>query len=171
VRGKWILENLLGTPPAPPPPDVPGFPDDVPGAPQTVRARMEQHRASPACAGCHRVMDPLGLALENFDAIGRWRTEEAGARIDASGELGDGTRVDGIVAMRQALLARPDVLVGTMTEKLLTYALGRGLEEYDMPAVRGIVRAAGPDNYRWSSLVLAIVRSVPFQMRAKGAEE
>jgi hypothetical protein len=170
VRGKWILENLLGTPPAPPPPDVPGFPEEVPGVPQTVRARMEQHRAAPTCAACHRVMDPLGLALENFDAVGRWRTEEAGVAIDASGELGDGTKIDGVVAMRNALLDRPEVLVGTMTEKLLTYALGRGLEDYDMPAVRGIVRSASRDGYRWSSLVRAIVRSVPFQMRAKGAE-
>jgi hypothetical protein len=168
VRGKWILENLIGTPPSPPPAEVPAFPEDDARAPQTVRARMERHRASPACAGCHRVMDPLGLALENFDAIGRWRTQEAGAAIDASGELGDGTRVDGVVALRNALLSRPEVLAGTITEKLLTYALGRGLEYYDMPAVRGIVSAAGRDDYRFSSLILAIVRSVPFQMRTKG---
>jgi mono/diheme cytochrome c family protein len=168
VRGKWILENLIGTPPPPPPAEVPPFPESPAGAPLTVRARMEQHRASPACAGCHRVMDPLGLALENFDAVGKWRTQEAGVDIDASGELGDGTRVDGVVAMRNALLARPDVVAGTITEKLLTYALGRGLEHYDMPAVRGIVSAAGRDSYRFSSLVLGIVRSVPFQMRVKG---
>ena len=168
VRGKWILENLLGTPPPPPPAEVPAFPENDPRAPQTVRARMERHRASPACAGCHRVMDPLGLALENFDAVGKWRGQEAGVPIDASGELSDGTRVDGVVAMRNALLARRDVLAGTITEKLLTYALGRGLEYYDMPAVREIVSAAGRDDYRFSSLVLAIVRSVPFQMRTKG---
>ena len=168
VRGKWILENLIGTPPSPPPAEVPAFPEDDPRAPQTVRARMERHRASPACAGCHRVMDPLGLALENFDAVGKWRTREAGALIDASGELGDGTRVDGAVALRNALLARPDVVVGTFTEKLMTYALGRGLEYYDMPAVREIISSAGRDDYRFGSLVLAIVRSVPFQMRTKG---
>ena len=167
VRGKWILENLIGTPPSPPPAEVPAFPEDDPRAPQTVRARMERHRASPACAGCHRVMDPLGLALENFDAVGKWRTREAGAPIDASGELGDGTRVDGTVALRNALLSRPEVVVGTFTEKLMTYALGRGLEYYDMPAVREIISSAGRDDYRFASLVLAIVRSVPFQMRTK----
>jgi len=169
VRGKWILENLIGTPPSPPPAEVPAFPEDDPRAPQTVRARMERHRASPACAGCHRVMDPLGLALENFDAVGKWRTREAGAPIDASGELGDGTRVDGAVALRNALLSRPEVVVGTFTEKLMTYALGRGLEYYDMPAVREIIGSAGRDDYRFASLVLAIVRSVPFQMRTKTA--
>ncbi|HET9196578.1 MAG TPA: DUF1592 domain-containing protein [Vicinamibacterales bacterium] len=169
VRGKWILENLLGTPPPPPPAEVPAFPESDPRAPQTVRARMERHRASPACAGCHRVMDPLGLALENFDAVGKWRAQEAGVPIDASGQLGDGTRVDGAVALRDALMARPAVLAGTFTEKLLTYALGRGVEHYDMPAVRQILRAAERDNYRFAPLVLAIVRSVPFQMRSTGA--
>jgi mono/diheme cytochrome c family protein len=168
VRGKWILENLIGTPPPPPPAEVPAFPEDDPRAPQTVRARMERHRASPACAGCHKVMDPLGLALENFDAVGRWRTEDAGVTIDASGELGNGTRVNGASALRKALLEQPEVLVGTMTEKLLTYALGRSLEHYDMPAVRGIVRSAAPQNYRFSALVLAIAQSTPFQMRSVG---
>ena len=167
VRGKWILENLIGTPPSPPPAEVPAFPENDPRAPQTVRARMERHRASPQCAGCHRVMDPLGLAMENFDAVGKWRTQEAGATIDASGELGDGTRVDGVVALRRALLSRPDVFVGTFTEKLMTYGLGRGLEYYDMPAVREIINSAGRDDYRFGSVVLAIVRSVPFQMRTK----
>ena len=113
-------------------------------------------------------MDPLGLALENFDAVGKWRAQEAGVPIDASGQLGDGTRVDGAVALRDALMARPDVLAGTFTEKLLTYALGRGLEHYDMPAVRQILRSARRDEYRFGPLVLAIVRSVPFQMRIKG---
>jgi hypothetical protein len=113
-------------------------------------------------------MDPLGLALENFDAVGRWRTEDAGVTIDASGELGNGTRVNGASALRKALLEQPEVLVGTMTEKLLTYALGRSLEHYDMPAVRGIVRSAAPQNYRFSALVLAIAQSTPFQMRSVG---
>ena len=165
VRGKWILENLIGTPPAPPPADVPGFPDDDPRAPQTVRARMERHRASPACAGCHRVMDPLGLALENFDAVGKWRTEDAGVTIDASGDLGNGTKVDGVVSLRAALVNQPEVVVGTMAEKLLTYALGRGLEHYDMPAVRTIVRSAARRDYRFSAMVSGIVQSTPFQMR------
>jgi cytochrome c5 len=165
VRGKWILDNIIGTPPPPPPSVVPPFPEDAPGAPTTVRARMERHRASPACAGCHKVMDPLGLALENFDAIGAWRSSEAGVPIDASGELGDGTRIDGVVALREALLKRSDVLVGTMTEKLMTYALGRRVEPFDMPAVRTIVREAARDGYRFSSIVRGIVTSVPFQMR------
>ncbi len=169
VRGKWILDNLIGTPPPPPPPDVPPFPDEsAGGVPQTVRARMEVHRASPACAGCHKVMDPLGLALENFDAVGAWRSEESGVRIDASGELADGTRVDGAVALREALLTRPEVLVGTMTEKLLTYALGRGLEHHDLPAVRAIVREAAREDYRFSALVGGVVSSVPFRMRTAG---
>jgi hypothetical protein len=126
---------------------------------------MELHRSNPACASCHRIMDPIGLAMENFDAVGAWRTHEAGASIDATGELADGTRIDGVVALRESLLSRPEVLVGTMTEKLLTYALGRGLEHGDMPVVRGIVGAAARDEYRFSSLVHGIVTSVPFQMR------
>jgi hypothetical protein len=171
VRGKWILDNLLGTPPPPAPAVVPPFPEEVPGVPTTVRARMEQHRSNPACAGCHRVMDPLGLALENFDAVGAWRTRESGIAIDASGELTDGTKVDGVAALRDALVRRPEVLVGTMTEKLMTYALGRTLEYRDMPAVRTIVRSAARDKYRFSSLVRGIVNSVPFQMRsARGTE-
>ena len=166
VRGKWILDNLLGTPPPPAPAVVPPFPEEVPGVPTTVRARMEQHRSNPACAGCHKVMDPLGLALENFDAVGAWRTRESGIPIDASGVLTDGTTIDGVAALRDALVKRPDVLVGTMTEKLMTYALGRTLEHEDMPAVRAIVRSAARDNYRFSSLVRGIVSSVPFQMRS-----
>jgi hypothetical protein len=165
VRGKWILENLIGSPPPPPPGVVPPFPEEKPGAPASVRARMEMHRASPACAGCHRIMDPLGLALENFDAVGSWRTRDAGAPIDASGQLMDGSKIDGVVGLRESLLKQPDLLVGTMTEKLLTYALGRSLESADMPAVRGIVRASAKDNYRFSSIVRGIVTSVPFQMR------
>jgi len=168
LRGKWILDNLLGTPPPPPPPDVPPFPEDTPGAPQSVRARMERHRASPACAGCHRLMDPLGLALENFDAVGAWRDEDAGSAIDASGQLTDGTKISGAIALREALLAKPAVLVGTMTEKLLTYALGRGLTQHDMPVVRGIVRAAAGDHYRFSAVISGIVHSTPFQMRTAG---
>jgi hypothetical protein len=171
LRGKWLLDNVLGTPPSPPPPDVPALKDNLDGAPPTsVRERMEQHRASPACASCHRVMDPLGFALENFDGVGRWRSEEAGGHIDASGTLADGvTRVDGPVTLRTALLARPENFVTTVTEKLLTYALGRGTELYDGPVVRSIVTAARRDDYHWSSIVLGIVNSVPFQM--SGAED
>jgi hypothetical protein len=166
LRGKWLLENILGTPPPPPPPNVPSLKDNLDGAPPTsVRERMEQHRASPACASCHRVMDPLGFALENFDAVGRWRNEEAGGHIDASGMLADGvTRVDGPATLSRALLARPENFVTTVTEKLLTYAIGRGTELYDGPAVRSIVTAARRDDYHWSSIVMGIVNSVPFQM-------
>jgi hypothetical protein len=166
VRGKWILENILGTPPAPPPPNVPSLKENEPGqTPKTAREQLAEHRANPVCASCHKVMDPLGFALENFDAVGAWRTREPGGPIDASGELGDGSRVDGVVSLRQALMRHPDVFVRTMTEKMLTYALGRGLDYHDMPAVRSIVREAARHNYRFSSLVLGIAESVPFQMR------
>jgi hypothetical protein len=172
VRGKWILENILGTPPAPPPPDVPALKENEPGqAPKTVREQMAEHRANPVCASCHKVMDPLGFALENFDAVGAWRAREAGGSIDASGELADGSKVDGVVTLRQALMRHPDVFVRTMTEKMLTYALGRGLDYHDMPAVRSIVREGARNNYRFSSLVLGIVGSTPFQMRMKLGEE
>ena len=167
VRGKWILDNLLGTPPAPPPPEVPPLPE-AQGAgakPLTMRARMEQHRANPVCANCHKVMDPMGLALENFDAVGAWRTQDNGAPVDASGQLPDGTKIDGVTGLRETLLKQPDVLVTSVTEKLLTYALGRGLEPEDMPAVRTIVRQAERDGYRFGSLVEGVVSSTPFQMR------
>jgi mono/diheme cytochrome c family protein len=168
VRGKWILDNILGTPPLPPPADVPALKDNESDRkPQSLRERMEEHRANPACASCHKVMDPLGFALENFDAVGAWRTNDQGASIDASGQLADGTKIDGVVSLRRALVNRPEIFVGTMTEKMLTYALGRGLAPYDMPAVRGIVRAAGKNDYRFSSLVLGVVNSVPFRMRMK----
>ena len=168
VRGKWLLENVLGTPPPPPPPDVPALVenDDSGEPPRSMRERMEAHRANPVCASCHRVMDPLGFALENFDGIGRWRTiSEAGTPIDTAGALADGTPVDGPASLRTALLKRPESFVTTVTEKLLTYGLGRGVEYYDAPAVRRIVREAADDDYRWSALVAGIVRSVPFQMR------
>ena len=166
VRGKWILENLLGSPPPPPPPEAPPLADDEEGArPRTLRERIESHRANPVCASCHRIMDPLGLALEQFDAVGAWRTHDAGSPIDASAQLTDGTRVNGVVELRDALLARPEVFVTTMTEKLMIYALGRGLTHHDMPAVRGIVRTAAAGDYRLSALILGVVRSTPFQMR------
>jgi hypothetical protein len=165
VRGKWILDTLLGSPPPPPPPDVPAFPEAKGNAPSTIRARLEQHRVSQPCAGCHKVMDPLGLSLENFDAVGAWRTEEAGARIDASARFFDGTALDGVASLRGLLAKRPEVFVGTMTEKLMTYALGRALEPADMPAVRAIVRDAGRNGYRFSSLIEGVAHSVPFTER------
>jgi len=168
VRGKWILENLLGAPPPAPPPDVPPLTDNSEGAaPKALRARMELHRANAICAGCHKTMDPIGFSMENFDATGVWRTEDSGLPIDASGKLADGTPVKGIVSLRNAILARPEIFAGTVTEKLMIYALGRGLEPSDMPAVRRIVREAAPDNYRLPSLIMGVARSVPFQMRKK----
>jgi hypothetical protein len=170
VRGKWILDTLLGSPPPPPPPDVPALPEAKGNVPTTLRARLDQHRANPPCAGCHKVMDPLGLALENFNAVGAWRTEEAGARIDATARFFDGTPIDGVSSLRSVLLKRQDVFVGTMTEKLMTYALGRALEPPDMPAVRAIVRQAARDGYRFSSVIDGVARSVPFtQRRAEGS--
>jgi mono/diheme cytochrome c family protein len=164
TRGKYVLTNILGTPPPPPPADVPPL-DEKPGKAASMRERMEEHRKNPACAGCHKLMDPIGLALENFDGIGRWRTSEAGAGIDASSTLWDGTAVEGPAGLRRAILNRPEQFVGTATEMLLTYALGRGLEYYDMPVVRSIVRSAARQNFRFSSVVTGIVKSVPFQMR------
>ncbi len=171
LRGKYILENILGTPPPSPPANVPPLKETGEnGKPLALRALMEQHRASPACATCHRVMDPLGFSLENFDATGRWRVKEAAGVVDASGQLADGTPVDGPVALRKALLKHPDQFVRTMTEKMLTYALGRGLEYYDMPVVRSIARDAASQNYRFSSIVLGIVESTPFQKKVKRTE-
>ena len=165
-RGKWILTNLLGVPPQPPPPNVPPLQDSASdGRILPLRERMERHRASPTCAGCHRVMDPIGFALENFDGTGRWRDKEEGQPIDASGTLFTGAAVDGVVALRREIAKRPEVFVGVVTEKLLTYALGRGLEYYDMPAVRKIVHDARTTNYRFSSIVLGVARSVPFQLK------
>jgi hypothetical protein len=166
LRGKWILENLMGAPPPPPPPDVPPFPENSgEDKPRSVRQRMEEHRLNPACASCHKLMDPLGFALENFDAVGAWRTQDEGTLIDPSSELADGTRLDGPAALRQAVLKRPEVFVSTLTEKLLTYALGRGVAYYDQPSVRAIVRESREHDYQFSSLILGIVRSTPFQMR------
>jgi len=171
LRGKWILENVLGAPPPPPPDVVPPFEEETEAhRPRSVRERLEQHRRNPACASCHRMIDPAGLALENFDAVGAWRVRDGGTRgaaVDASGQLVDGTRITGVLELRRALLRDPEVFVKTMTEKLLTYAIGRGLTAADMPAVRGIVRDAQRDNFRFSAVVLGIIRSVPFDMRSK----
>jgi mono/diheme cytochrome c family protein len=168
IRGAWILENILGTPPAAPPPDVEAFQENKDGEKaKTIRAIMEQHRSKPTCNACHGVMDPIGFALENFDAIGEWRAQDrwAGTPIDPSGVLIDGTKVSGPADLRKALVKRGPQFVQTLTEKLMTYALGRSVEYYDMPTVRQIVRDAARDNYRFSSLVMGIVKSAPFQMR------
>jgi hypothetical protein len=170
ARGKWILDNLMGTPPPPPPADVPPFPEGAEEKSRSVRERMEQHRANPACASCHRLMDPLGFALENFDAVGAWRTRDGGQPIDVSGQLADGTPVNGAVMLRQALVNKPDLLVTTLAEKLMTYGVGRGVGPADMPAVRAIVRASASNDYRFSSLILGVVSSRPFQMRMKTQE-
>jgi len=166
-RGKWILENLLGSPPPPPPPDIPDLkPKSNDGRQLTMREAMQQHRANPVCASCHVRMDPLGFAMENYDGVGKWRTKEAGAEIDASGKMPDGSSFRGPAELKKSLLAsHRDEYLTTLTSKLLTYALGRGLEYYDMPAVRSITRQAAKDDYRVSALVTAIVQSTPFQMR------
>jgi hypothetical protein len=166
LRGKYILENILGTPPPAPPANVPDLKENQPGEEaKSLRARLEMHRATPTCATCHRVMDPLGLALENFDGIGQWRVKEPGGNIDPAGQLADGSRVDGPVALRKAVLKHPELFVRTMTQKLMTYGLGRGMQYTDMPVIRGIAATSAGQNYRFSSVVLGIVKSVPFQMK------
>jgi hypothetical protein len=172
-RGKWILENILGMAPPAPPPGVETNLDVTAEVkqPVTLRQRMEQHRANPICASCHSLMDPIGFSMENFDLIGKWRDGEGKMAIDATAQLVDGTRLDGPVSLRRALLTRSDAFVTVATEKLLTYSLGRALNYTDMPAVRAIVREAGKSNYRFSSLVLAITKSQPFQMRVKRAQQ
>jgi len=167
IRGKWVLEQLLGSPPPPPPPNVPSLKDDATAQKMTMRQRMEQHRANPTCAVCHRLMDPLGFALENYDGLGGWR-DSAGigsGPIDASGVLPDGTPFNGPAGLRDVLMKKKDMFVETFTERLLTYALGRGVEEYDHTALRKIARGAAADNQKWSSIILGIVNSTPFQMR------
>ncbi len=173
LRGKWLLQNIVGSPPPAPPPNVPALAENTPGGEaHSVRERLEAHRKNPVCASCHTRIDPLGFALENFDAVGAWRAQnEAGKPIDASGVLADGTPVDGPAPLRKALLSHSDDFAMTVTEKLMTYALGRGVEYYDEPAVRQIVRESKADGERWSSLILGIVKSVPFQMRAPEKEK
>jgi hypothetical protein len=171
ARGKWVLENLLGTPAPLPPPNVPPLKENE-GVqqPTSVRQRMEEHRNNPACAACHKIMDPIGFSLETFDLIGTSRTTDGNARIDATGELVDGTKLDGPASLRRALLSRSDVFVRTMTEKLLTYGTGRALKYYDMPVVRSIAREASRNDNHFSSLILGIVKSDPFQMRVKAGD-
>jgi hypothetical protein len=166
LRGKWILENVFGTPPPAPPPNVPDLPENEAGQEaKSLRARLEYHRRTPTCATCHRVMDPLGLALENFDGVGEWRVKEVGGSIDPIGQLADGTKVDGPVALRKAVMRRPEMFARTITQKMMTYGLGRGIELSDMPTVRLIADEASKQNYRFSSIVLGIVKSAPFQMK------
>jgi hypothetical protein len=167
VRGKWILENLLGAPPPAPPANVPPLNENSQRAGKilTMRERMEEHRANPVCANCHKLMDPIGLSLENFDGIGRWRTVDNGAAIDASAQLADGSKIEGPAALREALLRRPDMFARNVTEMLMTYALGHRVEYYDMPYVRAILKESSKSDYRFSSLVLGIIRSPAFQRR------
>ena len=165
IRGHWVLENLLGVPPPPPPPNVSTFDQEVIDSSLSMRDRLEAHRANPACSGCHSLMDPLGFALENYDAVGRWRESEGTEPIDAAGNFPGGSEFRGVAGLEQALLERPELFVGTFVEKLMTYALGRVVEHYDAPAVRKILREARPDGFRFSQLVLGIAKSKPFQMR------
>jgi hypothetical protein len=167
MRGKWVMEVLMGSPPPPPPPNVPALEETkaaVGAKLLTVRERMEEHRKNPACTSCHRVIDPLGLALENFDVTGKWRIKDSGVPVDASGVLYDGTPMNGPAGLRSALLKHKDVFLMSFTESLLTYALGRRVEPYDMPAIRAIVRNAARADYRMSSFILGIAGSAPFQM-------
>jgi hypothetical protein len=171
----WVLENILGTPPPEPPPNVPALEATTagPGKILTLREQMTMHRANPTCASCHKIMDPIGFALDNFDADGKWRTKQGGdggTPIDASVDLYDGQHVDGPVGLRQALLRYSPQFVRMFTEKMMTYALGRGVEYPDMPALRSIVKDVAKDNNRFSAIVLGIVKSAQFQMRVKADE-
>ena len=165
IRGKWIMENLMGTPPPPPPPNVPTLKDNIISASLPMRERLAEHRVNPACASCHDMIDPAGFALENFDAIGRWRDAEDGKQIDSTGGLPDGSKCSGVAGLEDGLLQHPDIFAATMTQKLLTFALGRGVEYTDAPTIRQIVHDAKAQNYRFSSLILGLVNSTPFKMR------
>jgi Protein of unknown function (DUF1588)/Protein of unknown function (DUF1585) len=175
ARGKWFLQTFLGVSPPDPPPNVPAIKDrpanttgntHVP----TMRETMEAHHTNPVCASCHKLFEPIGLAMENFDAVGAWRTYDGSSPIDASGVLNDGTKVDGVADLREYLVHHSDQFVRVMTEKLLTYALGRGTEYQDMPVVRSIVHRAAANDYRFSSILMGIVNSAPFQMNRKAAD-
>ena len=168
LRGKYVLDNLLASPPPPPPPDVPSLAteDKTDGAPLTLREAMIRHRADPVCAGCHAKMDPIGFALEHYDAVGRWRDDDAGMPIEPKSELADGRVIDGPEGVQAFLTSRPELFVSALTEKLMMYALGRNVQYYDAPAVRAVVHAAAERNYEFSAIVEGIVASVPFQMRA-----
>jgi hypothetical protein len=164
LRGKWLLDNILGMPPPPPPPDVPALKENAGNEkPTSVRERLEEHRKNPACAICHVRMDPLGFALENYDATGKWRTVSDGVAVDSSAALPDGTGFEGMAGLKKLLVSHRDQFVETLTQKLLAYALGREIEYYDLPAIRKIKREAAPGDYRWSSIILGIVESAPFR--------
>ena len=166
LRGKYVLDNFLGSPPPEPPPNVPALEESSQNGRQlTMREAMSQHRENPACRVCHAAMDPIGFSLENYDAVGKWRDIFAGVQVDASGLLPDGAAFDGRKGLENLILDRPNDFVATVTEKLLTYALGRGIEYYDMPAVRSIVRQSEQEGYSWSSVIMGVVESAPFQMR------
>jgi hypothetical protein len=170
-RGKWVLNNILGAPVPPPPPDVPALkPEDDDGAPLTGRAALEKHRSLAVCANCHARMDPWGFALENYDGIGHWRSTEGGKPIDTKVVLLDGTQIEGPAGVQQVLQARRDQFVTTVSEKLMVYAIGRPVEYYDRPALRKVTTQAAANNNRWSTLILGIVNSMPFQYQSKGAE-
>jgi hypothetical protein len=174
IRGYWVLQNLLGVPPPPPPPDVPPLEQKTADAAgntrvPTMREQMEAHRANPACSGCHQLMDPIGFALEQYDAIGRWRTADGANVIDPVSTMYDGTTIAGPADLRNFLLSYEDQYVRTVTEKLLTYALGRGVEYYDMPVVRSIVRGTAAADWRWQSLIVGVVQSEPFRASRKPA--
>jgi hypothetical protein len=172
MRGKWLLSNMLGAPPPPPPPDIPSLKEaGVEGQPRSLRERMEMHRSNPACASCHQRMDPLGFALENFDALGKWRTISDGAPIDPSASFPDGTRFEGIAGLRTLLASHKEDFVRTLSGKLLAYAIGRGLDYHDMPAIRRIARDAAPADYSWSSVITGIVKSTPFSMAVASGEK
>jgi hypothetical protein len=170
-RGKYVMEVLLGTPPPPAPPNVPALPENAESRtghvakPLSVRQRLEDHRKNPNCAGCHKMMDPIGFSLENFDVLGVWRTNDSGFRIDASGTMFDGAKLDGPASLRQAILGHSDLFLQAFTENLLAYGIGRVLEPSDMPVVRSVAKEAAQNSNRFSALVLAIVKSAPFQMR------
>jgi hypothetical protein len=171
MRGRWLLANMLGAPPPPPPPDIPALKDaGVDGQPSSLRERMEMHRKNPVCASCHQRMDPLGFSLENFDAVGKWRAASDGAPIDPSAVFPDGTRFDGITGLRALMVAHQEDFVRTFGGKLLAYAIGRGLDHHDAPAVRRIARDAAPANYSWSAIITSIVKSTPFSMAVAGGE-
>ncbi len=166
LRGHWVLANLLGTPPPPPPADIPALKDNTVSSTLSVRERLAEHRANAACASCHNLMDPAGFALENYDAVGRWRDQEEGRPVDATGGLPDGSKFNGVDGLEAGLLKRPELFAGTLTEKLLTFALGRGVGPEDGPAVRRVVRETKAADWRFSALIAGLVKSVPFRMRA-----
>jgi hypothetical protein len=167
ARGKYVLEVMMGISPPLPPPVVPPLKEQVDNQRAlTVRERMEQHRANPACASCHKIMDPIGLSLENFDAVGSWRVRDAGSAVDPNGEMYDGSKLDGPVGLRKAIMNHSEAFIGSFTENLLTFAVGRVLDERDMPTVRAIARAAAKDNNRFAAFVMGVVKSPPFLMRS-----